>query len=323
LREDLGMRTLAPLPLILVLLMLGACAPPIMEVRMQQLPPMVDGVWRGESTLAGARATTLYQQWWRPATQPRGVVAIVHGFKDHGDRYDELARRLVKEGVAVYALDLRGHGRSAGRRAWFDAFDDNLTDVDVFLADVRRHEPGLPVFLFGHSIGGAVVTLYTITHQPPLAGLIVHAGALKVDIGKGKLGGVKFVAALFPGAKVFPLDLHLFSHDPIVVDAALSDPFVWQPDHPARTAREALGGIARVEADGAAIKVPLLLLHGTADRVTPPAGSQLLASHASSSDKQLRLYPGLYHDLIHEPERDTVLSDIVGWVSVHLSRGAR
>jgi acylglycerol lipase len=271
--------------------------------------------------LQGARGIAIYEQWWRPPSAPRGVVAIVHGFKDHSDRYDELARRLVKEGLAVYAMDLRGHGRSAGRRAWFDAFDDNLTDVDVFLADVRRHEPGLPVILVGHSIGGAAVSLYTITHQPPIAGLVVLAGALKVDISKAKWGGVKFLAGLAPNAKIFVLDLSLFSHDPIIVDAARVDPYVYQPDHPAHTAREALSGISRVEAGGAEIKVPLLVLHGLGDKVTPPSGSERLYQTASTSDKTIKLYPNLYHDLIHEVERDVVMADIVTWIVAHVRTG--
>jgi alpha-beta hydrolase superfamily lysophospholipase len=309
---------MSPRCLILALL-LSACAPPMVSVRMQNLPPVDGGIARGEATLPGLRGITLYEQWWRPATAPpRGAVAIVHGFKDHGDRYAELARHLVDKGLAVYAIDLRGHGRSSGRRAVFDHFDDNLADLDTFLADVRKREPNLPLFLFGHSIGGATVTLYTITRQPQLAGLIVHGGALKIDVSKAKIGGVKLVAALSPYAKVFKLDPKLFSHDPQVFAAAEADPFIYHPDHPARTAREALSAIARVEANGNQVRVPLLVIHGAADRVTPPAGSELLYKNALSLDKTLTLYPGFYHDLLRDLDHDKVVSEIVDWIAARL-----
>jgi acylglycerol lipase len=299
-------------------LLLSACAPPMVGVRMQNLPPVDAGIGRGEATLPGVGGVTLYEQWWRPSGAPRGVVAVVHGFKDHGDRYAELARRLVDKGLAVYAIDLRGHGRSSGRRALFNHFDDNLADLDTFLADVRKREPGLPFFLFGHSIGGATVTLYTITRQPKLTGLIVHGGALEVDVSKAKVGGVKLVAALFPYAKVFKLDPKLFSRDPKVLAAAEADPFIYHPDHPARTAREALSAIARIEANRAKVQVPLLVIHGAADRVTPPSGSEHLYKSAASSDKTLKLYPGFYHDLIRDLDHEPVLSEIVDWIVARL-----
>lgn len=279
-----------------------------------------DSADHAEGTFEGVRGTALYEQRWRPPGGVRAAVVLMHGLKDHGSRYGELAARLVARGCAVHAFDLRGHGRSAGARVWVDRFDDYLEDLERFVARVREREPGAPLFLFGHSMGGAIVTLYTITRQPPLAGLIVHAGALAPGASGAKIAATRLVAALLPRAGVFQLDLALFSRDPAVVAAGKADPLVHQKPASAHTAREVLGAIARIEQHRAEVKVPLLALHGTGDRVTPPEGTEALHRDAASADKTLKLYPGLYHDLVHEPEKETVIADIVSWIDARAAR---
>jgi len=282
------------------------------------------GVEHGEATFDGARGIHLYEQWWRPrAAPPRAAVVIVHGLKDHGSRYDELATRLCARGFAVYAFDLRGHAHSEGERVWIESFDDYLDDLDIYLRRVAAREPQRPVFLFGHSMGGAIATLYTITHKPPagpqLRGLITHAAALKVDASGVTVFGMRVVAATTPHAGIFQLDLEQFSRDPDVVGRAKTDPLVYQPSAPARTARELVGAIRRIDEHMEDVTLPLLALHGTADRVTPPAGSEELYRRARSGDKTLKLYPGLYHDLVHEPEKETVIADIIAWLEARTS----
>jgi alpha-beta hydrolase superfamily lysophospholipase len=201
---------------------------------------------------------------------------------------------------------------------YIDRFDDYLNDLDIFMKRVRELEPGRPVFLFGHSMGGAIVTLYTITHRPDLAGLLLSAAALEVDAPKAKVAVIKAVAGIAPRAGVFQLDLKDFSRDPEVVKACGIDPLVYQKPAPARTAKELVGAVGVISARMEEVTVPLLAMHGTADKVTPPHGSQELTRRAASSDKTLKQYEGLYHDLVHEPEQDRVRKDIVEWVSAHI-----
>ena len=270
---------------------------------------------RGHELVPGTRGLSLYQQWWRPVGQtPRATVVVVHGLKDHGSRYAELARRLVSRGFAVHALDLRGHAHSEGARVDVDAFEDYVTDLEAVLQRVREQEPGRPVFLLGHSMGGAIVTLFTLEHPSEVSGLITHAAALKLDVGGAKAGGIKFLSALNPKAESFQLDLEDFSRDPEVVRAAREDPLVHQPPAPIHTARELIVAVDTIQGRMEELTVPVLILHGTADKVTLPAGSEELHRRAGSTDKTLKLYPGLSHDLVHEPEKQAVLDDITAWL---------
>jgi len=305
---------------LLALSILAACAsPPYMPARVT--PPAVvranlvhhDGFFTGQ---AGAE---LYEQSWE-APSSSAVLVIVHGLKDHGSRYEAFASRLVENGVSVYAADLRGHGHSDGIRVYIDSFEQYLGDLDTFLAFVRAREPGKPVFLLGHSMGGAIVALYAIDKkQPPLAGVILSAAALRADVGFFKSFGTSLVAGLSPHAGVFQLDLNEFSRDPDVVAAGLRDPLIYQDGAPARTAKQLLRAIGDIGDRMEGIDQPLLILHGTLDRVTPPEGSQELYRRARSTDKTLNMYDGLFHDLLHEPEKDRVTRDIIAWIAKHAS----
>jgi alpha-beta hydrolase superfamily lysophospholipase len=295
--------------------LIAACgSQPNLPVRAAAFP--VDAA-HSERTFTGREMLPLWAQAWRPATEPRAVFVVVHGLKDHSSRYGELAARLVEKGISVHAADLRGHGRSAGSRVYITHFDDYLDDLGRFLDDVHRIEGDKPVFLFGHSMGGAIATLYTITRKPALAGLVLSAPALHADVSGVKKAGTRLVAGISPRAGVFQLDLEKFSRDPAVVKACEDDPLVFQPGAPARTAKELLDAIDEIESREEEVDAPLLVLHGSADEVTDPNGSKALALRAHSKDKRLVVYPGLVHDLLHEPERAKVLEDVVSWVDAH------
>jgi alpha-beta hydrolase superfamily lysophospholipase len=239
-------------------------------------------------------------------------VLVVHGLKDHSDRYADFAKALVEAGFAVHAFDLRGHGDSTGDRVWVDDFDEYLDDVDVALSELRRVEGERRVFLFGHSMGGAVVTLYALTREPKPAGIVLSGAALKVEAGGAVKGVAKFIGAVFPTLAVLSLKDEKFSRDPAVVAAMKSDPLVYDKNGPAHTAAEVLRAVERIR-EGA-LEVPVLAMHGAADEVTPPAGSRELIEAAKTGDKTLRIYEGLYHDLLHEPESAQVVHDVIEWL---------
>lgn len=301
-----------------IVLWASGCAAPAYVAGLRVAPAKIAWASHEELRFDTKDGVSLFYQSWRPQKgEPKAAVLLVHGLKDHSDRYEVFARELVEHGYAVHALDLRGHGDSAGDRVWVDRFDDYLDDVEAALDRVRAREGARPVFLFGHSMGGAVVTLYALTRTPKPAGLVLSAAALKVGASGFTQGSTKALSALFPKLAVFSLDDEKFSRDPAVVGAMRSDPLVYDKSAPARTAAEVIRAVDRIREHAAELDVPVLALHGTADEVTPPEGSKELVE-AARGDKTLKLYASLYHDLLHEPERAAVVADIVAWLDAHL-----
>lgn len=297
----------------------GCSAPPWLPAR--PLAASADGpVAHRSGVFRGTGGVMLVEQSWRPAGPPRAVVVIHHGLKSHSSLYAELAGRLVARGYAVHAYDMRGHGRSAGRRASLDDFGDLTADLDLFMHRVRRREPGLPIFLVGHSVGGAVVTLYVLEHRPALAGLILMAPAIRVDRPAIAAAATPVAGALLPDLPVVDVPNEQFSRSPEVVRAMDRDPLIYQPAGPARTAAALTRALARIWARAGELDTPLLGLHGTADRATSPRGTAELVRRARTRDRTLLLYRGLYHDLVHEPERDQVMSDIERWLDERAGR---
>ncbi len=304
-------------------LVAGGCAPYRAAGRPAgaAAPPVPAGVQHSEATWTGARGTTLFEQTWRPSgeTPVRGVLVVMHGLKDHSDHYAPLASSLVARGFAVRAFDLRGHGASEGRRVRVKRFDDYVDDLAAFVARVRTEYPDKPVFVMGHSMGGAIATLYAIDRQPQISGLILSGPALKVtrDVNAFKRGATKATAALFPGAPVFTLPDDKFSRDASVVAAMKTDPLVYDKAAAAKTAAEVLRAIGRIQAGMQKVNVPLLALHGGADVVTNPKGSRALVERAATRDKTLKIYDGAYHDLLHDDAREAVRADLEAWLETH------
>ena len=275
---------------------------------------------REEGMLPTSDGTRLYWQVWRPEGDPKAVLLIVHGLKDHSERYESVAEGLTARGFAVASYDLRGHGRSDGRRAWVRRFDDYLGDLDRVLVLLRQEFPSSPWFLLGHSMGGALVTRFVLERRPAIVGFVLSAPALQPDasVSKVAIAFTKLLSVIAPGAGVFRAPNAYFSRDPAVVTAMDQDPLIYQKPAPARTAAELLRTMDHIRANLPGITAPFLVLHGTDDRLSNPAGSQALRDGAASTDKTLHLYPGLYHDVLHEPERATVIADLTAWLEARI-----
>lgn len=257
---------------------------------------------------------------WRPEGPPRAAFVVVHGLRDHADRYGELADALTATGVLVVGQDHRGHGRSGGDPQRFDAIDQLTADVDLAVAHARQEAPGVPVFLFGHSLGGLVATAYALDHGTDLAGLVLSGAALALapDVTPGKVRAVRTIAGIAPGAHVGPLDDTVFNRDPAAKAALAADPLVDHRKLPAASARAAVDAQEALDARMVDLGVPLLAMHGTADAATNPEGTKRLVERAASADKTLKLWDGLYHDLVHEPEHAEVVGTVVRWVEERL-----
>ncbi|MHA7128142.1 alpha/beta hydrolase [Algoriphagus namhaensis] len=259
----------------------------------------------------------LYLQAWMPAT-PKAALLLVHGLGEHSSRYESLVQSIVEIGMAVFTFDGRGHGKSAqgGPTAYFESYEDYLKDIDALFGKVKSYVPGVPAFLFGHSMGGGLVAAYVLKYRPEAKGVILSSAAIKEAEGTSPLliAGAKWISKLFPKMKVLKLDPSRISRIPEEVQKYLQDERVYSKPVPARTGYELLKMTTYIQEHAGEFQLPVLLIHGTEDLLTNPKGSQILAEKAASSDKTLRLFEGGYHELLNDLDQEEVLDVICKWI---------
>ncbi len=265
---------------------------------------------------SGHDRLTLGAQSWGPDGPARASVVLVHGLIEHSGRHANTAVELVRRGFAVHAMDLRGHGRSEGRRGDVRSFDQYLLDLDVFFARVRAIEDDRPLFLMGNSMGGLIASLWTVLRKPTIAGLILTGPLLALaDELYPRLRHLAAAAnRVVPWLRVPRIPFDWLSRAPNAVDSFHRDPLVCQCGFTVRVAAEVRQAMREVSARAASLHDPLLILHGGEDRICGPAGSRALYANAGSTDKTLRVYDGLYHEVLDEPEREEVLADLTTWL---------
>ena len=259
--------------------------------------------------------TRLFRRSWLPR-QPQRTLALVHGFAEHSGRYDHVGAWFATRDFAVHAYDHRGHGRSDGERGHVDSFSQLLDDLESFLDLVRGEHPELPLVLMGHSLGGLVVA--------DAARRTKAGSALRRDLGAAAgVGPGRFADAVAHRAHAATLratsparcwhPLDDLSRDAEVGACYDDDPLVFK-HATASFAAEALDAVARTGGAGMHVQVPLLLLHGEADRVCPPRGSRAFHGQLRGSGHRLRVYPKLRHEILNEPEQEQVFEDVLAWV---------
>ncbi|MEQ1570540.1 MAG: lysophospholipase [Myxococcota bacterium] len=254
---------------------------------------------------------------WPTPGEPRAVVVVVHGIKDYASRYDGLAEVMVQRDLVVVAADLRGHGSSGGHRQRFDSLDQLLADLDLVVDKARSEHPGVPVFVYGHSLGGLITTEYALAHPKELAGIVLSGAALKLapEVTGGQVAAAKLFGAILPNLPAQPVDETVF----VSTDAAraqfLADPRIDHTKLPAGSARAALLGLEDVSGRYAEVTVPMLVMHGGADVVTPIDGSRALVAASQSPDKTLKIWDGQFHDLMHEPAAAEVAAFAAEWIA--------
>jgi alpha-beta hydrolase superfamily lysophospholipase len=275
------------------------------------------GPSRTEELIAGGEGE-LFVRSWRPSGPVRAVLVIVPGFNSHSGHYQWAAAQFTAIGLAVYAVDLRGRGKSSGLRFHVQHFDDYLADVQSVMDVARSREPAVPVFLLGHSAGGVIASAYALEHQDELAGLICESFALQVPAPAPVLALVRWLSGPFPKLRVLKLPNKEFSRLPEAVAALNADPLIAGEKQTALTVAQMLAGSDRLRRGFPTLRLPVLIAHGTADKVTVPGGSQLFHDSAGSADKTLRLYPEHAHDLLNDAGRDGVMRDFQQWIESHL-----
>jgi acylglycerol lipase len=264
----------------------------------------------------------IFVRIWRPAMAPRAILVICHGVNSHGGQYGWTADQMTGKGFVVYALDLRGRGRSGGQRFHVERVEDYVADLAATVNLAKSRERGLPVYLLGHSAGGVVSSVYVLEHQSGLAGFICESFAFQVPTPDFVLGLVKGLSRLAPNIPVLRLKNEDFSRDPETVKRLNEDPLTHKEAQPAITVAALVRANERLEEDFYQIELPLLILHGTADKATMPSGSQFFKQEAGSRDKTLKLYQGHFHDLLADFGKEQVIADIQQWVDERLESKA-
>lgn len=277
---------------------------------------------RSEGSVSSSDGTLLYEQSWIPMGA-KAAVLLVHGYAEHSSRYKHVAHFLAERGYAVHTYDQRGHGRT-GTGLVIDHWGQFLDDLDVMLSRVRERWPEKPVFLYGHSMGGAVVASYLISRQADVDGAILSSALLKIPdtVSPMLIRLSALVSKIAPRLKTIKLDTALLSQDPEVVAAYNADPLNYHGGLPARIGAEMNRTVEVIQANMEAVQVPLLIWHGDSDRITDPEGSRQLYARAGAADKTLHIYEGGFHEMHNEPNQEDVFNDLVNWLDACVDDGA-
>jgi acylglycerol lipase len=272
-----------------------------------------------EVTFAGVGGLKIFSRSWQPEGKARGVVVIVPGFNSHSGQYLWVGEQFAKNNLAAYAIDLRGRGRSEGERFYVEKMEDYTDDVATLVRTAKSENPGVPVFLLGHSAGGVVSCIYALDHQSEIDGLICESFAYDLPVPGFVLSLLKGFDYIAPHLHVYTLKNEHFSRDPLVVEAMKNDPLIKAESEPTQTATVMIDASRRLHEEFPLIKLPVLILHGTEDKATNPSGSQFFYDHAGSTDKTLKLYEGHYHDLLNDLDKEIVMADINDWIDARVS----
>jgi acylglycerol lipase len=272
-----------------------------------------------EKSFSGLGGTTIVYDLYEPASAPVGLILVAHGVAEHAGRYHHVADVLIDLGLRVAIPDHRGHGRSGGKRLLARDFSEFTADLET-LRGLELVE-GKPTYLLGHSMGGAVALDYALDHQPSLAALVLSAPAVLPgdDISPALMRLAKTVGKYVPSLPGQKLSSESVSRDPEVVAAYDADPLNYRGKLKAGVGGAMLRAMDSFPSRLPSLRLPLLVMSGTDDKLVNPQGARLVEQLAGSSDKTLKMYDGLYHEIFNEPEKELVLGDLSDWLKAHLA----
>ena len=275
-----------------------------------------------EGELKGAGDARIHYKLWMPERRPRALIVLVHGAAEHSGRYQRFAEHFVQSGYATAALDHIGHGLSDGQRGFIRNFSEYVDTLDRFVNMLVEEFPGIPRVLLGHSMGGLISTCYLIQNQEAFSACVLSGPAIKTELEPPLWQRllIQFFSLVAPRMGVLQLDASGVSRDPLEVSEYLNDPLVYGGKLSARKVAQLFAAMNWVQEQASDIRLPILLMHGEADSLTAPAGSEYLYEAVSSEDKTLKIYPGLYHEIFNEPERMQVFADLQAWLDQRLDR---
>jgi alpha-beta hydrolase superfamily lysophospholipase len=260
----------------------------------------------------------MYGRGWAPEGQPKAVIVLVHGLGEHCGRYAHIGAMLAEKGYALLGFDLRGHGKSGGPRGHTPSFEAFMKDIESMFEQASARYPGIRQFIYGHSLGGILALNYVLRRKPALAGAVVTETALRTALEeqKGKVMLAKVLGALLPSVTLpSGLDANMLSHIPEVVNRYKQDPLVHDKIS-FGMAKNLLDAIPWTFDHAGEFGIPLLLMHGTADRIAFDRGSKEFAAKVKD-DCTLKLWDGFYHEIHNEPEKEQVFAFLLDWLEKH------
>lgn len=275
---------------------------------------------RSERTFDGVGGVRIVYDVWMPDTAPRGVVVLAHGYGEHARRYDHVAERFGQAGLAMYALDHRGHGRAGGKRVRVRHMKEFVADYRTLVLTARNENPGIPLIVLGHSMGGGIAFAYGVQYPGEYDLMVLSGPAIAAHTGVSKAKAIlgKAVGSILPDLPIEQISADAVSRDPKVVADYKADPLVYRGKIPAGIGKALLVVGETMERKAPGITAPLLVVHGEDDQLVSAAGSRRLVECIGSKDVELKVYPELYHEVFNEPERDQVLDDVTHWIQARL-----
>jgi alpha-beta hydrolase superfamily lysophospholipase len=273
-------------------------------------------------TITNTKNINLYYQSWCPEGVVKGILAIVHGLGGHSGMYLNMVKQLIPNNFAVYGIDLRGNGKSSGQRAYINSWDEYREDVGAFLEVVKSQNPGIPCFLFGHSMGGLTVLDYILRcpeAAKSLKGVIAFTPALgESGVPRTRIILGRILSRIYPRFSLsVGMDLSLASRNPEAIATYLQDT-LRHTQGTARLSTEFFATLAWVQAHAADLHIPFLMMLAGADKVTLPEGGRVFFQKVNFEDKELREYPERYHNMHDDFDSDEVLADLTNWLQRHL-----
>jgi alpha-beta hydrolase superfamily lysophospholipase len=280
---------------------------------------MKQAVDSSDGSFHSASGANIFYRCWAPS-EPRAVLLLAHGLAEHSGRYDEFARYLADAGIVTYALDHPGHGQSDGRRGHIGRFEEYTDTLGQLLSLARQAHADCPFVLLGHSMGGLIAADFLLQHQSEFVAAALTGAAIQAPQQPPRIALFvnKMIATVMPRLGVMQLDASGVSRDPQVVSDYENDPLVYRGMVTAGLVNGIFSAMNRVVANAAAIRLPMLIMHGGVDSLTAVDGSKLLHETIGSEDKKIVIYDGLYHEILNEPERLNVMDDILQWLDSRL-----
>ena len=280
---------------------------------------MMQAVDSSDGSFQSGSGANIFYRSWAPA-EPRAVLLLAHGLAEHSGRYGDFASFFADAGIATYALDFPGHGRSDGKRGHIRDFQEYTDALGTLLSSAREAHPDIPFVLFGHSMGGLITADFLLQHQSEFVAAVLTGAAIQSPQQPSSI--VLFVnrviASVMPRLGVLRMDASGISRDPQVISDYENDPLVYRGKATAGLVTALISAMKRVVENATSIRLPLLIMHGSVDSLTAVEGSKLLHDSISSEDKKIVIYDGLYHEILNEPERKNVMEDILGWLETRI-----
>lgn len=265
----------------------------------------------------GSKIHTVY---WQPASESDRVVIIVHGLSEHSGRYQHVAERLTQEGYHVYSQDNRGHGLSSGERQYLDSHTSFINDLKQHYDRIRQTHPSSKIFILGHSLGSIISLQFVLAHPNAIEGLVVTGTA--TDVAPSVPPVLRTVANLLNKvSKSFPIDppggVGALTNDPEMLKDAENDPLFYHGWTKTGIAKYGVDMGEEIQNRASEITLPILIMHGKDDEVTPVSGSEIMYERVSSSDKTIKLWDNMKHEILNEIDREAVIKVVVDWLAQH------